>query len=271
MIEIEQKKILDRAKNILSGKEKLVFRGPFCKGISERCIETPWAAQHLKGVQSILDIGFTFASAEYLGLLLELKDKYGIMLAAVDIVKPEKVKVRYPKEWLESIFEVPVIIGNIMNMGLPKERFDAVTIISTIEHVGFDEPAKTVKGSSFERMTHPDEVSLKRDPNTNRAVLNNLSKMINIRGKLLLSAPMGKGGAVILRDSLGFYTAQWEYDEESWREIVEHKRFDLLEERFFKSTHAGWIEVSSPNDLKEKSSYMKSHAEGIALCVLMKK
>jgi len=266
----KQKRILNRSKNILQGEEILVFPNSFCKGFSERCIETPWVAHQLRGVQKILDIGFTFASAEYLGLLLELKDKYGVHLKAVDIIMPEKVMGRYPKEWLNSIIEVPVILGNIMTLDLPNEYFDAVTIISTIEHIGFDEPAKTVKGSSFERMTHPDEVSLKRDPNTNSAVLDNLSKVLKKNGKILLSVPMGKGGAVILRDSLGFYTAQWEYDERSWREIIEHERFTLLEERFFKFTHAGWTEVFSPNDLNEQSSYLRPHAEGIALCVLIK-
>jgi len=271
MIEKNQEEVLSHAKNILSGEENLFFLGHFCKGFSERCIETPWAAHHLKGVQSILDIGFTFASAEYLGLLLELKDKYGVMLKAVDIIRPDEVTTRYPMEWLKSILEVPVKIVNVMNIDFPKVRFDAVSIISTIEHIGFDEPAKTVKCSSFERNIDPDKVSLKRDPNTNRVVLDNLSKVIKNNGKLLLSVPMGKGGVVILRDSLGLYTAQCEYDEESWKEIVCHEKFNLLEERFFKLTHDGWIEVFSPNDLKENSSYLKPHAEGVALCVLIKK
>ena len=271
MIDEKQEEILNFAKNILSGKEKLAFAGCFCGGFSERCIETPWAAHHLKGVRFMLDIGFTFASAEYLGLLLEAKEKYGVILEAVDIIKPERVKTRYPEEWRKSILEVPVTIGNVINVVLPEEHFDAVTMISTIEHIGFDEPAKTVKGSSFERMNRPEDVPLTRAPDINKAVLENLSKTIKRNGKLLLSVPMGMGGAVILRDSLGFYTAQWEYEEKSWREIVGHQNFSLLEEKFFKLAHDGWSEVASPAELKEKSSYMKPHAEGVAVCVLVKK
>ena len=271
MIEKKHEEMLSRAKNILSGAETLVFPGFFCSGFSERCVETPWAAHHLKGVRSMLDVGFTFASAEYLGLLLELEGEYGVSLEAVDIIKPERVKERYPSEWLKSILEVPVTIGNIMTVELPKERFDAVTIISTIEHIGFDQPATTVKGSSFERMTRPDDVSLTRDPKVNTAVLDNLCTSLKKNGKLLLSVPMGKGGAVLLRDSLGFYTAQWEYEEISWREIVDHKNFKLLEERFFKLTQNGWTEVTSPKELKDQSSYMKPHAEGVAVCVLEKR
>jgi len=267
----EHQIVLDLSKQILAGKRDPIFNGSFGKGFSERYIETQWAASHLRGIRSLLDIGFTFASNEYLGMLLELKDKYGIDLQAADIINPEKVQGRYPKEWLKTLLEVPVTIGDVRTISLPKERFDAVTIISTIEHIGFDEPSRTVENSAFERKLRPEDVSLDRDTDTNKTVLDNIYKTLKKRGKLLLSVPMGKGGAVLLRDSLGLFVAQWEYDEKSWKEVVGHKGFELTEQRFFKLSDAGWTEVASPRDLVSQSSYMKPYAEGCAVCLLVRK
>jgi len=266
----EQEAILNYSKQILSGAKKLSLSGTFGKGFSERFVETPWAASHLKDCGSFLDIGFTFASFEYLGLLLELKDRYGVMLNAADIIEPEKVRTRYPQEWLKSILEVPVSIGDIRSMVLPKGKFDAVTCISTIEHIGFDEPARTVKNSAFERRSNPKDVQLHRDPNVNAKVLDNVRNSLKPKGKLLISVPMGKGGPALLRDSLGFYCAQWEYEEKSWNEITANKGYNLLEQRFFRMGTSGWTEVPSPKEVADRSSYMKPHAEGCALCLLSK-
>ena len=266
----EQEIILAQSKKILSGTEELAYPKIFGEGFSERVAETPWTASHLKDAKMLLDIGFTFASFEYLGMLLELKDNYGVQIHATDIIKPEKVKNRYPAEWLNSIFEVPITIGDVRTLELPKNKFDAVTCISTIEHIGFDEPAKTIKGS-FERKNTKEEVNTKRDPNTNKMVLDSVHKTLKPGGKFLISVPMGKGGPVILQDSLGLYVAQWEYEDKSWREITKHKGYESLEQRFFGLTDAGWQEVASPKELLNKSSSLKPHAEGCAVCALIKK
>lgn len=262
----EHQSILAYSKQVLSGEKKLDFSRPVGKGYTERCIETPWVAHLVKDVKILLDIGFTFASPEYLGLLLELKDKYNVQISAVDIIEPQRVKTRYPSEWLNSVLEVKVMIGDIRSIDLPKDHFDAVTCISTIEHVGFDEPSKTLPNSAFERKYDASEVNYIRDHDTNRNVLDNLHKTLKPKGKLLISVPMGKGGAILTRDSLGFYCAQMEYNTESWNEIVGHKGYALEEQRFFRLTDLGWVEVNSSIDLN-----MKSNGQGCAVCSLIKK
>jgi len=56
----EQQIVLNKSKQVLHGEEQPDFSGAFCKGFTERCIEPLWAAAHLRGGRSLLDIGFTF-------------------------------------------------------------------------------------------------------------------------------------------------------------------------------------------------------------------
>lgn len=266
----EQEIILKQCKQILLGNEVLAYPEIFGKGFSERVVETPWIAQHVMGCENLLDIGFTFASFEYLGMLLDLKDRHGVKLSATDIIKPERVKGRYPASWLSSILEVPITLGDVRFLDLPNNTYDIVTCVSTIEHIGFDEPSTTVSGSSFERKGTKEEVNTKRDPLTNKLVLDGVHKALKPGGKFLLSVPMGKGGAALLQDSLGLYCAQWEYEAKSWKEITSHSGYDVLEQRFFRMSEVGWQEVDSPAELTGVSSSLKPHAEGCAVCALVK-
>lgn len=85
-----------------------------------------------------------------------------------------------------------------------------------------------------------------------------------------MTVPMGKGGATLLRDSLGLYTRQWEYDAASWNELISHEGFRLIEERFFCYQYDVWSEVAGPNALIEQSSSLQPHAMGCAVVALEK-
>ena len=63
-------------------------------------------------------------------------------LVGVDIIEPKRVMARYPREWYEEIEKIKVNILDISNEYLKDEGFDAISIISTIEHIGFDEKNK---------------------------------------------------------------------------------------------------------------------------------
>jgi SAM-dependent methyltransferase len=269
-VDASQLSILKESKNVLLGKS-LSLESHFGKGLSERCIETPWVASHLRDCQQILDIGFTFASLEYLGLLLELKENHHLKIDAIDIIEPKRVASRYPQEWFDSIMEVNVSIGDIRTINLPADKYDAVTLISTIEHVGFDEPSKTLERSAFERKKTKEDVNMIRDASTDSLVLTNLHHALKKGGKLLVSVPMGAGGSVLLQDSLGYYCAQWEYEQKTWNALVGHSGFELIEQRFFGLDDEGWTEVSSPSELRRQSSHLKLHASGCALAALKKK
>ena len=141
----EEQQSLQESKDILAGKRAFDSSGPRGKGFTSRSVEVPWTASHIKKGGILLDIGLSLGSKDCIGMLLEAKNALGVTLEAADIVKPESVKTRYPKEWLYEILAVPIMIGDICTMNLPSERYDIVTCISTIEHIGYDALPVTVK------------------------------------------------------------------------------------------------------------------------------
>jgi SAM-dependent methyltransferase len=240
---------------------------PFGAGRSERCIEVPWGQAWLQGRRRVLDIGFALSDLDWLRVLLGHRAG-GAALQAVDIITPERVASRYPDDLRAAALATPVTVGDVRRVELPAAAFDAVTCISTIEHVGFD-----VRGadetSAFARWSTLEATPAGRDPQTGPQVMAALAQALAPGGLLLISVPMGRGGAVPVRDSLGFYTRQQEYDAASWREVVETPGLQLLEQRFF--THAGeagWREASDPAELAHQTAWLTPHAVGVALAVL---
>lgn len=212
------------------------------------------------------------SSLDYLGLLLEFKNKYNIKIAAVDIIEPKRVKNRYPNEWLDDIFSIPITTGDIIEIQFPEEKYDAVTCISTIEHIGFDKTTIENLKTTFDRKLKPEEVIMNRSTDTNNAVLDKIHTILKPSGKLLISAPAGKGGAILLQDSLGYYCAEWEYEKNSWNEIVLNPKFKLIEQNFFKFNEEGlWEKVNDINSLVNQDSSYKRHAQGCGIALLMKK
>jgi len=268
----EQRITLSESVRILSGEKKPALLGPLCKGFTPRSIEVPWAASHVRAGSRVLDVGFALANLDYLGMLLHSIGHYGVRLDAVDIIRPEQVKNRYPEEWLPAIAKVPVFAGDVRTLDLPADTYDAVMCISTLEHIGYDRPSSTVAGSAFERAKSKGEANTLRDPHTHEAVLNAFWKTLKPGGIACISVPMGKGEPIVTQDSKGLYSVEWEYESESWRELTGDPRFELHEELFFKNTPEGWMQVASPAALADVTGSMNSKGGvGFALCVLAKK
>jgi SAM-dependent methyltransferase len=267
----ETQQILTAALETMEGREPL----PFAPGHSERAVETPWVASFVAKLGAgarLLDIGFTMASLDYLGLLLELRRSRKVIVEAVDIVRPERVVGRYPEAWLQEVLAVPITIGDLLTLSLPEARYELCTCISTIEHIGFDAATHADPLSAFQRSKTADGVALHRDADVNRRVLAQLAGALKPGGILLVTVPMGRGGATLLRDSLGFYCAQWEYQAESWREIVEASEFAVVDERFARLDSDGrWRTVAGPSDLVAQTSELKPHASGCALVALRRR
>ena len=267
------KAILEFSKQILEGKRDHSFADEFIKQKSARCIEIPWVASQIKKYycKYILDIGISLASLDYLGLLLELKKRYNKIVESVDIIKPQRVEQRYPLEWLKYIYRIPIVTGDIREVEIPKNRYDMVTCISVIEHIGYDKPANSDVNSAFARARQTEDVVKDRPSDTNKKVLDKICYALKDGGILLITVPMGKGGPILLQDSLGYYCVQWEYEKVSWQEILNHPSYKVVEQHFFKLTpEYRWIQVEGVEDLSNQKSCIKSHSNGCALLVLKK-
>lgn len=241
---------------------------------SARPIEVPWLAWQFSKYKSdiVLDIGMSLASLDCLGVLIELKNNYQKKIEAIDIIEPYRVENRYPKKWLNDIYSIPILIGDIRKIDLPKERYDAVTAISVIEHVGFDEAANINNESVFKRVKNKNELVTDRSFETDKKILDNISFSLKKDGYAFVTVPMGEGGPVTLLDSLGYYYTQWEYNEESWMKILEHNSFRVLEQYYYKLTERSvWVKVKGINDLKKEVHTIDSHSNGCGMVVLQKK
>lgn len=269
---LESKKIYEYTVKLLEETTKISNFDT--NNMSERCIEVPWVAQTIKKFmpEKLLDIGISLASLDYLGMLLYIKKNYDIYLEAVDIIEPQRVKNRYPKEWLDDIYAIPFLHGDVRELNFENKLFDMITCISVIEHIGFDEESEKGNVSAFKRSKDKKEACMVRDSQVNQIVLEKSAKLLKNNGKLLISVPMGKGGSVLLKDSLGYFTTQWEYERQSWAEIVENRNFNVREQKFYKMIDSRyWEEVESPERLEDCSSALSPHAYGCALCILEKK
>lgn len=261
----------DAALQVLRTQRPHVFPERFGRGASERCIEVPWAAQWFAPGIKVLDIGFTMSSLDWLGLLLEVRSGLGAVIDAVDIVEPRRVERRYPEEWRDEIMSVPVSVGCVREARVELDHYDLVTCISTIEHIGFDLVEEDDPATAFKRGKSPEDAPMERGADVNRQVLEVFHRALKKGGRVILTAPMGKGGPALLRDSLNLFTRQWEYEEVSWRELTSQRGFRLVEQRFFRCSDDGeWTEVEAPRALVDRSSAMQPHAKGCALCALEK-
>ena len=267
------KAILKSSLPLLRGEKPFDLETAPWPSTSSRVVEVPWAASVIGRHQPsrLFDIGLSLASLDYLGVLLEFEGLPGRTLDGVDIISPQRVASRYPEEWRDKILSLPVRVGDVRELDVSGEPFDMVTCISVIEHIGFDKASHDNPKSAFERPTTVQEVALERSQEIDHEVMGVIHGLLAEGGVLVLSAPMGRGGPVLLRDSLGYYCAQWEYSPERWESLVNADNFSLVEERFyFVGEDLIWRMAKDPGDLSELDCVSLSHSRGVGMAMLKK-
>ena len=236
---------------------------------SERCVEVPWVAGHLTNAKRLLDVGFSMAPPEWMGVLLAVQDRQ-TDLTGIDIVDPQRVRTRYPAEYVDQVLATPVRVESILDAEPTDGTFDTITCVSTLEHIGFDvaTPPDTTD-TAYVRAQRAEDAVATRDPQTDQAFLDAAARLLSAGGSLLLSVPAGKGEAILHQDSLGLFTYQFEYGPQDWAAVTSDERFELTGQSFFRhdQTH-GWQEVSSFEQLTDQSSAMRSFATACALARL---
>lgn len=238
---------------------------------SSRVVEVPWCAACLGRLKPnrLLDVGFSLASIDYLGLLLGFKSRFEATLCAVDIVKPERVRSRYPEEWWPAIKALDVRQADIRSKPAFDQPFDAITCVSVIEHIGFDEASKNDPESAFVRQRDQGEVNTVRPSSVDEEVMEAMAQLLVPNGHLIISVPMGKGGPVMLKDSLGFYCVQWEYSPQDWKKLVGNSNFFLEEENFYRvDDDLFWKRVGCADEVSSLEAVHLSHSRGVGMAVL---
>lgn len=197
---------------------------------SQRALEYPWVIESLSMVPKrglILDVG----SAESL-LSHELIAK-GFRVVGIDIRD-------YPFKDKRMVF----LKRNILDTRLPDNTFDAIVVVSTIEHIGLKPYGQTVK-----------------DANGDLKAMNELKRILKCHGIIILTTPYIGGGP--LRVNL----FEREYDRQRLYELT--RGLKVIRDDYFYPLRRGkrlrWLRLS-----KETMDKQIFNETGIA-CLVLKK
>ena len=267
MVTSESEAVLERALNCLETRVAQPLTGPETLEWSERCVEVPWVSAHIRNAKNILDVGWTMAPPEWLGVLLACR-RSGSQLRGIDIIDPYRVRTRFPTSMLAEIDAVPVDIEDILVYEPDGSDFDLLTCISTLEHIGFDEATpEDIVDTVFQRPLTAEDAQPHRSPETDTEFLNAAVRLLQPGGRLLLTVPAGANRPVLKQDSLGRYTYFFEYGQSTWQHILEDARFAVTDSAYFTwSAENGWHEKPSIQDLAHQASDLQPFALGCA-CV----
>lgn len=217
--------------------------------MSERAVEIPWVAARIpKTATKLVDIGLAMSSSEHLDLLQAL-DGAGITTHGIDIIDPRSVLHRLDPAAAEFVLRTPTLIADISQGASPDiGEFDVATLVSTLEHVGFDFPRQSHGPGVFERPRQRVAAPNRRE-DTDARVLAAIRKILVLGGRLFITVPYGRGGTVPLVDSLGLHTFEFEFNAVTLERLTRADGFRCVDlDIFAHSSKKGWHNVDSPID-----------------------
>ena len=255
---------LEFSLDILNGAEFDLTK-TYGKGETERCVETPWTAETLAKAERVLDIGLAMSHPDYLGLLMGFLEKGG-KIEAADIIRPERVQSRYPEGWRDRILEIPVHIGDVRQMDFSADPFDAITCISTLEHIGFDAPSDRAD-TAFDRPTELNDLP-DRSVDADHDALAAFRKALKPGGLLCLTVPGGVGATRKIKDSTGRWAAYLEYGPETWSALTSLPGFELVSQVGVAEGPDGWQKCEPFEDVYQATVGDNGLPRGCIMSVL---
>ena len=132
-------------------------------GTDERVVEIPWVLSRVVPSGRVLEVGYAFAEAAYLGGLL----RAGIDLVGVDLADRE-------------VDGMERLVADVRALPLPDASVDQALLVSTLEHVGAD---NTGYGLDAEAA-----------PASRVDALRELGRVLGPGGRLLVTVPLGEPG-----------------------------------------------------------------------------
>lgn len=195
--------------------------------VSERIVENPFVFMNLglKKHSKILEVGCCRST-----VALELAN-LGYKVTGVDL---KKYKYIHPNLTFKQ--------GDLRYLNLPKNYFDAVTAISTIEHTGMGAyKEKKSKQGDFEMVD----------------IIHNLLKS---GGKLIITLPFGKA-EVNKHERI--------YDSKRIKKLL--RKFKIIKEEYYKGLGRKYWRPVNKKGLKNISSIKEGFTQGIVCIVALKK
>lgn len=183
--------------------------------ISSRTVEYPWVLRNLTIPRGkVLDVGPTGSTFPIL-LTSFGYDVYGIDIRSYEWKVPPNLTM---------------VVGDIKATKFPTGFFDAVTAISTIEHIGLGRYGETL------------------DPKGDRKAIAEIIRILKDGGELLMTVPFGRRSVSTLHRV---------YDEDALRSLLVGTTINKME--FFGLRGGFWVRLSS-SELVNVDSSVKERA-----------
>ena len=198
---------------------------------TERVVEIPWVLSRYEGEQRVLDCGYAFASGVYLSALLDLgiPSMHGVDMAVLTVPGMHRVR------------------ADLRGLPYRKDSFDLILCVSTLEHVGFD---NTRYGVPFRP----------KDPGGAANSLREMAEVLHPNGRVLVSIPFGR------REERGW---MFQYDADSWEELIRESPFMVAEQETFRLEPEGWERVQDPRSMQLLSYGDEAPAAKGLLCAAL--
>jgi len=165
-------------------------------------VELPWVLSRLRGSGRVLEVGYAFAEAPYLGALLRSDvELVGVDLASLDVEGMETAQ------------------ADVRELPFPEGSFDQVLLVSTLEHVGAD---NSVYGLADEEEDSGD---------ARLAALRSVRRVLRGSGSLLCTVPLGEP------EDYGWFRQE---DEDGWTGFFRRAGYFVEEQESYELTPEGW-------------------------------
>ena len=169
-------------------------------GTDERLVEVPWVLSRLVSRGRVLEVGYAHAEPAYLaGLLRSGVELVGADLASRDVDGMETVEA--------DVCDLPFAAASL----------DQVLLVSTLEHVGADNTAYGIGGTT--------------DESARLRALRELSRVLRPGGSLLVTTPLGEPG------DQGWFRQE---DERGWLELYASAGLFVEEVEAYELLTEGW-------------------------------
>jgi SAM-dependent methyltransferase len=246
---------------------------PWFPGSSERSIEVPWSLSRYRGQRRVLEVGLSLADMTLVSAQLDLHQFSGCELQALDIVPLDRVLNRFTGMPLDVRKVYQFTQGDARQNPLPSNSVDLIFIISTIEHMGFDEfePDQNADTVFKRPREFPEVIPPYEKCRDDRKVLSELKRILVPSGRLLLTVPMGSIGIGATKDSKDRWWLYKEYNAKEWGNLLRDSGMNIIEQRFFRDDGPrGWVEEKSADLVDQKTGHLQPQAYGVA-CVELEK
>jgi SAM-dependent methyltransferase len=169
-------------------------------GTDERVIEIPWVLSRLVPSGRVLEVGYAFAEAAYIGALV----RAGVELVGVDLAE-------------RDVDGIERVVADVRSLPLESGSIDQALLVSTLEHVGADNTAYGLSAES--------------DPGSRADALRELARVLRPGGRVLVTVPLGEPG------DHGWFRLD---DVSGWNRLFASAGLFVEEQEAYELTRDGW-------------------------------